>query len=78
MNVFKAMRRRLERGVRRNLDLLILWVILIALQPQIPIGNILAREDLIPWLMFCLSCTAFFKREKIWRWPSFFFDKAGL
>ena len=64
MIFIKAMRRRLNRGVRQNFDLLILWIFLIALQPQIPIGNILSREDLIPWLMFCLSCAAFLRGKR--------------
>ena len=58
MRLYETLRRIILAGVSNNIDLLALWVLLIAIQPQIPIGNVLSRPDLIPWLMFCLACTA--------------------
>jgi hypothetical protein len=64
MNFFKGLRSRVENGLGQNLDLLALWVLLIALQPQIPIDHILAREDLVPWLMFCLATASLFRGRR--------------
>ena len=61
MRLYETLRRIILAGVSNNIDLLALWVLLIAIQPQIPIGNVLSRPDLIPWLMFCLGCTAFLR-----------------
>ena len=53
---FKRIQYTISRGVRSNLDLLILWVLLIAIQPLISVEHLLARPDLVPWLMFGLAC----------------------
>ena len=57
MRLFPALQRRLERMISRNLDLIFLWVFLIAYLPMVPVFSPLCREDLVPWLMFCLACT---------------------
>lgn len=53
---FKRIQYTISRGIRSNLDLLILWVLLIAIQPLISVEHLLARPDLVPWLMFGLAC----------------------
>ena len=51
----KRIQYTISRGVLNNLDLLILWVLLIAIQPLISVEHLLARPDLVPWLMFGLA-----------------------
>ena len=57
MRFLDGIQRRLLRSIRNNIDLLVLWVCFIAIQPQISAQHILARKDLLPWLMFCLCGT---------------------
>ena len=51
----KRIQYTISRGIKGNLDLLILWVLLIAIQPLISVEHLLARPDLVPWLMFGLA-----------------------
>ena len=51
----KRIQYTISRGVQNNLDLLILWVLLIAIQPLVSVDHLLARPDLVPWLMFGLA-----------------------
>lgn len=51
----KRIQYTISRGIPGNLDLLILWVLLIAIQPLISVEHLLARPDLVPWLMFGLA-----------------------
>ena len=55
MMFFDRIQRRLLNGIRSNVDLIVLWIVYISIQPLISVEEILARPDLIPWLMFCLS-----------------------
>ena len=55
MLFFEKIQRMALQGLKKNIDLFTLWIFYIALQPLIPVDNILVRPDLIPWLMFCLS-----------------------
>ena len=64
MNFFRAIQFRISRGVQNNFDILLLWVLLMAVQPQISVDHILAREDLIPWLMFCLGCAVVLRGKR--------------
>jgi hypothetical protein len=64
MNFIRSIQFRISRGVSKNFDLILLWVLLIAIQPQISIEHILARPDLVPWLMFCLGCTVFLRGKR--------------
>ena len=56
--IYKSFNRRIEY-FPGNADLLGLWIVLIAIQPLVPVGNLLAREDLVPWLMLCLGLTTY-------------------
>ena len=53
--LFKRIQYTISRGVQSNLDLLILWILLIAIQPLVSVDHLLARPDLVPWLMFGLA-----------------------
>ena len=53
--LLKRIQYTLSRGITGNLDLLIWWVLLIAIQPLISVEHLLARPDLVPWLMFGLA-----------------------
>ena len=53
--MLKRIQYTISRGVQSNLDLLILWILLIAIQPLISVEHLLARPDLVPWLMFGLA-----------------------
>ena len=53
--LLKRIQYTIARGVQSNMDLLILWILLIAIQPLVPVEHLLARPDLVPWLMFCLA-----------------------
>ena len=53
--LFKRIQYTISRGIRSNLDLLILWILLIAIQPLVSVDHLLARPDLVPWLMFGLA-----------------------
>ena len=52
---FKRIQYTISRGVQGNMDLLVLWILLMAVQPLVPVEHLLARPDLVPWLMFCLA-----------------------
>ena len=64
MLFFEKIQRLALRGLKQNIDLIALWIFYIALQPMIPVDNILARPDLIPWLMFCLSGALFLRGKR--------------
>jgi hypothetical protein len=53
--LFKRIQYTISRGVQSNLDLLILWILLIAIQPLVSVDHLLARPDLVPWLMFGMA-----------------------
>ncbi len=55
--LLKRIQYTISRGVESNLDLLIWWVLLIAIQPLVSVDHLLARADLVPWLMFGLAGT---------------------
>ena len=59
--IYKSFNRRIEYFTYGNADLLGLWIVLIAIQPLVPVGNLLAREDLVPWLMLCLGLTTYLR-----------------
>lgn len=61
---FKKIQYTVSRGISGNFDLLLLWIILIAIQPQIPVEHLLARMDLVPWLMFCLGCAVLLRGSR--------------
>ena len=69
MNVIYGIQRRLLRSIRNNIDLLVLWLLFIAIQPQISEVHILAREDLLPWLMFCLCGTIMLRGKRYGEGP---------
>ena len=64
MLFLEKLQRMALRGLKNNIDLFALWIFYIALQPLIPGDNILARPDLIPWLMFCLSGALFLRGKR--------------
>ncbi len=67
-----ALRRLWElagRRFRENLDLAVLWVALLVVQPLLPVGNLLAREDLVPWLMLALSGVGFLRGRRLGQGP---------
>ena len=64
MNFIRAIQFRISRGIQKNFDLLLLWVLLIAIQPQISVEHFLARGDLVPWLMFCLGCAVVLRGKR--------------
>ena len=53
--MFKWIQNTISRGIKANFDLLLLWVLLIAIQPLVSVDHLLARQDLVPWLMFGLG-----------------------
>ena len=55
MFLYHYIQRLVLGTIRNNRDLIVLWVLLIAYLPHISVDNPLARPDLVPWLMFCLS-----------------------
>jgi hypothetical protein len=61
MRLWKTLNRRIESGIVGNADLLALWVVIIAIQPTVPVGHLLSREDLVPWLMLCLGAATFLR-----------------
>ena len=65
MNSLRVLSLRLARQASINADLLGLWVLLVAIQPAIPIDHFLARESLAPWLMLTLSAVAFLRTRSI-------------
>ena len=69
MRLFRKTRRRIVRGVRRNTDLIVLWVALIAFVPYIPPEWPIARSDLVPWTMACLSAVAFLRGKNLGQGP---------
>lgn len=46
------------RGVQRNVDLLAVWMGLLVAQHYVPITHILARDDLLPWMILTLGLVA--------------------
>jgi hypothetical protein len=59
----------LERRFRENLDLAVLWAVLLVAQPMLPVGNFLARDDLVPWLMLALSGAALLRGRHMGQGP---------
>lgn len=58
MRFFARIRATVVRAIGRNLDLLGLWFVMLLLQHFVPVGNILARNDLLPWTAVALSAVA--------------------
>ncbi|MEL6345920.1 MAG: hypothetical protein AAFV53_22605 [Myxococcota bacterium] len=69
MIALERLRRLLVRAVRRNADLLGLWVVLAAIVPFIPPSTPIARDDLVPWTMVCLSAVAYLRGKNLGQGP---------
>ena len=65
MRFLTRIRRTVTSAFRRNLDLLGVFVLFLALAPVVPVGHILARPDLAPWMMLALSCAAYLRARPI-------------
>jgi hypothetical protein len=65
MRFLTRIRRTLTTAFRRNLDLLAVFALFIALAPTVPVGHILAREDLAPWMMLSLAVATFVRARPI-------------
>ncbi|MAA80021.1 MAG: hypothetical protein CL916_12270 [Deltaproteobacteria bacterium] len=69
MMFFERIQRQILNGMKKNVDLFVLWILYIAIQPLISVEHILARADLIPWLMFCLSGTILLRGKRYGEGP---------
>ena len=69
MRAFEKIRRLIIRSIAVNKDLLALWVVLTAAQPYVPPTNPLARNDLVPWTMFCLAAVTFVRGRSLGHGP---------
>jgi hypothetical protein len=69
MMFFERIQRLLLNGMKSNVDLIVLWIFYIAIQPLIPVEDTLARPDLVPWLMFCLSGTIMLRGKRYGEGP---------
>lgn len=58
MRLLARLRATVVRAVDRNLDLLGLWFVMLLGQHFVPVGNLMARNDLLPWTMVALSAVA--------------------
>ena len=56
---------RLADVLRRNADLVLLFLVLAAAQPLIPAGHPLTRPDLTPWLMLSLSAATLLRARAV-------------
>ena len=65
MRFFTRIRRTVTTTFRRNLDMLGVFVLFLALAPSVPVDHILARPDLAPWMMLALSCAAYLRARPI-------------
>lgn len=63
MRLLRSIQYRISRGAQKNFDLLLAWVLLMAIQPLVSIEHFLARADLVPWLFFCLAVTVFLRAK---------------
>lgn len=61
MRLFSGLAARLVRLVKQNADLIGLWFVLLLAQHFVPVGNVLAREDLLPWMGIALSGVAYLR-----------------
>lgn len=61
MRLLRSIQYRISRGAQKNFDLLLAWVLLMAIQPLVSVEHFLARADLVPWLFFCLAVTVFLR-----------------
>ena len=64
MIVFRNIQYRIRRGIKTNFDLLVAWIVLMILQPLISVEHFLAREDLVPWLFFCLAVVVLLRAKE--------------
>lgn len=58
MTFLSGVRASISRLVERNLDLIGLWLALVLAQHFVPVGHLLARDDLLPWMAVALSGVA--------------------
>lgn len=65
IRTIRKMRRLLATSVRRNADLLGLWILLSAAVPYVPPTTPIARHDLVPWTLFCLSAVAYVRGKPL-------------
>lgn len=56
---------RMFGALRRNADLVLLFLVLAAAQPLVPAGHPLTRPDLTPWLMLSLSLATLLRGRAI-------------
>lgn len=64
-----ALLRAGRRRARGLLDLVVLGVLFTALQPVVPPGHFLARDDLMPWAMAVLGAAAFLRGRRLGEGP---------
>ncbi len=64
-----ALLRAARRRARSELDLVLLGVLFTALQPVVPPGHFLARDDLMPWSMAVLGAAAFLRGRSLGAGP---------
>lgn len=54
MTPLKRVARRVRRGVMDNIDLVGLFIVLAGAQCFVPVGHMLARDDLMPWMLMAV------------------------
>lgn len=65
MRFLRTQQRALVHVIRSNLDLLLAFVLFVGLAPSVPVGHILARGDLAPWMMLALAAAAYLRARPI-------------
>ena len=69
MRFLTGLRASLTRLIERNLDLIGLWLALVLGQHFVPVGHLLARNDLLPWMALALSGVAFLRGRPLGAGP---------
>ncbi len=57
------------RRFRDNLDLVAVWVLLVSIQPLVPVDHLLAQDDLGPWLTLSLCIVALLRARHLGAGP---------
>lgn len=67
--MINRVQRAVADAVAENLDLLGLWVIGVVVWPLVPVGHLLARDDLVPWMALNLSLALLLRGREIGAGP---------
>lgn len=67
--MIRRLRGVILEALSSSADLLALWVVGLVIWPMVPVGNLLARDDLAPWMAFTLSAALVLRGRELGAGP---------